>query len=396
MSLFAQTGALAAPVTAQPAVVIRRIETFLYRAKISKPVVSTITSIDRRVALLVRVEDSKGAWGWGEIYATMPAYGAEHRANTVHKMLAGLLLGAPLASPAAGWQMLTQKTYAMMVQTGEHGPFSAAIAGIDCALWDLFARRAGVPLHVLLGGLPGGAPRALPVYASGLNPADGPDVVEASRAQGFRAFKQKIGFGDAIDTGNLQRIRAGMRADEALMVDVNQGWNVTEALRMAPRLAAFNLAWVEEPLLADRPAHEWQQCAQAFSSVLAGGENLLSEQFAGQSAWLGVIQPDVGKWGGVSAAWAVARAALAQGKRYCPHWLASGIGLMASAHLLAATGGDGMLEVDVNENPLREVLAQPYPALVDGAYGLSGRAGIGVEPDLVAASGWLEQRVESA
>ncbi len=400
----AAPAALAAPVAAQPAVVIRRIETFLYRAKISKPVVSTITSIDRRVALLVRLEDSEGACGWGEIYATMPAYGAEHRANTVHKMLAGLLLGAPLASPAACWQMLTQKTYAMMVQTGEHGPFSAAIAGIDCALWDLFARRAGVPLWVLLGGVPGavsggvpgGAPRTLPVYASGLNPADGPAVVEASRAKGFRAFKQKIGFGDAIDSGNLQRIRAGMRAGEALMVDVNQGWSVAEALRMAPGLAAFDLAWVEEPLLADRPAHEWQQCAQAFAPLLAGGENLMAEQFAAQSGWLGVIQPDVGKWGGVSAAWAVARAALAQGKRFCPHWLASGIGLMTSAHLLAGAGGDGMLEVDVNENPLREVLAQPYPALVEGAYGLSRRAGIGVEPDLVAASGWLEQHAQSA
>lgn len=392
MHWFAQSDALATPVTAQPAVVIRRIETFLYRAKISKPVVSTITSLDRRVALLVRVEDSAGAFGWGEIYATMPAYGAEHRAATVHKLLAPLLLGQPLPSPAACWQRLTQKTYAMMVQTGEHGPFSAAIAGTDCALWDLFARRAGVPLCVLLGE----APRALPVYASGLNPADGPEVVEASRAQGFRAFKQKIGFGDEIDIGNLQRIRAGMHSGDALMVDVNQGWSVEQALHMAPKLAAFDLAWVEEPLLADRPAHEWRQCAGAFSSVLAGGENLQSEQFAQQSEWLGVLQPDVGKWGGISASWAVAKAARAQGKRYCPHWLAGGIGLMASAHLLAAAGGDGMLEVDVNENPLREVLAQPFPALVNGAFGLSARAGIGVEPDLAAAAGWLEQRAESA
>lgn len=392
MHWFAQSDALATPVTAQPAVVIRRIETFLYRAKISKPVVSTITSLDRRVALLVRVEDSEGAYGWGEIYATMPAYGAEHRAATVHNLLAPLLLGQPVPSPAACWQRLTQKTYAMMVQTGEHGPFSAAIAGTDCALWDLFARRAGVPLCVLLGE----APRALPVYASGLNPADGPEVVEASRAQGFRAFKQKIGFGDEIDIGNLQRIRAGMHPGEALMVDVNQGWSVEESMRMAPKLAAFDLAWVEEPLLADRPAHEWQQCARTFSSVLAGGENLQSEQFAQQSAWLGVLQPDVGKWGGISASWAVARAALAQGKRYCPHWLAAGIGLMASAHLLAGTGGDGMLEVDVNENPLRAALAQPFPALVNGAFALSQRAGIGVEPDLAAASRWLERREESA
>jgi L-alanine-DL-glutamate epimerase-like enolase superfamily enzyme len=394
--MFSQIGKLAVPVIVQPPTVIRRIDTFLYRAKVSKPVVSTITTLDRRVALLVRVEDGDGAFGWGEIYATMPTYGAEHRVQTLHKLLAPLVIGKAIARPAECWQMLTQKTYAMAIQTGELGPISAAIGGLDCALWDLFARRAGVPLCSLLASLPSGARVALPAYASGLNPADGPEVVEASRARGFRAFKQKIGFGEDVDIGNLQRIRAGMQAGEALMVDVNQGWPIEEALRMAPKLTRFDLAWVEEPLLADRPASEWRQCAQAFSAVLAGGENLRADEFTEQSAWLGVIQPDVGKWGGISASWAVARAALAAGKRYCPHWLGAGIGLMASAHLLAAAGGDGMLEIDVNENPLREALCQPFPALVDGALALTQEPGFGVEPDRAAASGWLVQHDESA
>ena len=410
MTPFAHLDKLAQPARSVPPVTLRRIETFLYRARVSRPVVSTITTFHERVALLVRVEDADGAFGWGEVYVSMPPYGAEHRVRTVHQMLAPLLLGQAVESPAAAWRRLTQKTYAMAVQTGEHGPFSAAISGVDCALWDLFARRAGLPLHALLGAsagapvlptvtqpaLPAVPPPALPAYASGLNPASGPQEVEAARASGYRAFKQKIGFGDAIDLGNLQRIRSGMRQGEALMVDVNQGWHLDEALRVAPLLAPFDLAWVEEPLLADRPALEWRQCAKAFSSVLAGGENLMGGEFDEQSEWLGVIQPDVGKWGGISANWAVAQAARVRGKRYCPHWLAAGVGLLASAHLLAAVGGDGMLEVDFNESALREVLAQPFPPLVDGKFVLNATPGLGVAPDLAHAAQSLQHPEESA
>lgn len=386
-----ELSALAAPGRPQPPVVIRRVETFIYRVQVNKPVVSTLATLTQRTALLLRLEDSEGAFGWGEVYATLPSYGAEHRAQTVHKLLASLLLGQTIHQPAECWLRLTQKTHAMAIQTGESGPISAAIAGLDCALWDLFARRAAVPLCTLLGG----TPQSLPAYASGLNPADGPQVVQACRAQGFRAFKQKIGFGDKVDLGNLARIRADMAAHESLMVDVNQGWTLAQALCMAPQLAPFVLAWVEEPLLADRPAHEWQQCAQAFSSVLAGGENLRAEGFAEQAEWLGVVQPDVGKWGGISAAWAVAQAALARGKRYCPHWLGSGLGLMASAHLLAAVGGDGWLEMDVNENPLREALCQPWPALMEGALVLTQGVGLGVEPDQTATKSCLIQHEET-
>ena len=372
-------------------VVIRRIESFVYRAPVDKPVVSTLAKITERVSLLVRIEDQDGAFGWGEIYSTLPSYGAEHRAMVLHRTIWPLLLGQQVTNPAKFWAMATQKTHAMTIQTGEPGPMAAVLGGLDCALWDLFARKAAQPLCSFLGT----PPRPVPAYASGLNPADGPEVVAVSRANGFRAFKQKIGFGDASDLSILQRIRDGMADHERLMVDVNQGWTLAQALHMAPLLAPFQLDWVEEPLMADRPADEWLQCAAAFSAPLAGGENLREAAFAEQSQWLDVIQPDVGKWGGITGGWTVGRNALAAGKRYCPHWLGGGIGMMFSAHLLAAVGGPGSLEVDVNENPLRDVLSQPYPALLDGSIVLSDKAGIGVEPNMDMAARWLVNHQET-
>jgi D-galactarolactone cycloisomerase len=85
---------------------------------------------------------------------------------------------------------------------------------------------------------------------------------------------------------------------------------------------------------------------------LAGGENLIGfREFdaAIAAGHLGVIQPDICKWGGISGCIAVARRAIAAGRRYYPHWLNSGIGLHAAAHVLAAVGGDGLLEHDAME-----------------------------------------------
>ena len=71
---------------------------------------------------------------------------------------------------------------------------------------------------------------------------------------------------------------------------------------------------------------------------------------------------------------------LAAGRRYCPHFLGGGIGLLASAHLLAAAGGDGLLEIDCNPNPLREGLAILIRQLEDGRLVLSEAPGLGVAP----------------
>ena len=373
---------------------IARIETFVFRAPIGEPVVTSFGSLPERVSVVVRVEDEDGAHGWGEVWCNFPSYGAEHRGLVLHRTLAPMALGRAVDDPAALWRELAMRTHVLALQSGDAGAFSAALAGLDAALWDLKARRAGLPLARLLGG----EVHEVPVYASGLNPGDGPDTVERARAEGYRRFKQKIGFGEEVDLPNLRRIASGLREGEALLVDANQGWTADEARRMAPKLNELPLGWVEEPVAADRPEEEWRLLAEAYAAPLAGGENLRGQDLlrAASDPWLRVVQPDVGKWGGVSGCLAVGQAAVEAGKRYCPHWLSGGIGLMASAHLLSAVGGAGMLEVDSNPNPLRASLAQPFPALVDGAFALTDAPGIGAEPDMGAVRLFLVAQHEAA
>jgi L-alanine-DL-glutamate epimerase-like enolase superfamily enzyme len=142
---------------------------------------------------------------------------------------------------------------------------------------------------------------------------------------------------------------------------------------------------------------EWAELALLSPVPLAGGENVMGyEGFAGLIAngHHGVVQPDMLKWGGVTGAYAVGRRAVMAGRSYCPHWLGSGVGLLAAAQVLAAVGGPGMLEHDVMENPLREALGQPFPRVKNGAFPLPSGPGLGVEPDLKAGADWLMTRTE--
>ena len=54
----------------------------------------------------------------------------------------------------------------------------------------------------------------------------------------------------------------------------------------------------------------------------------------------------------------------------------------ASAHLLAGIGGGGLLEVDANENPLRDLFCGPVADVSEGTVTLSDNPGLGIEPDL--------------
>src|SRR5882672_918443 len=118
---------------------------------------------------------------------------------------------------------------------------------------------------------------------------------------------------------------------------------------------------------------------------LAGGESITTragfEQVLGGDVFRGV-QPDTAKWGGLRVCSGIAGDILRSGKIFCPHYLGGGVGLLASAHLLAGVGGDGLLEMDANDNPLRDRFCGPVADIRDGMVTLSDNAGLGIEPDL--------------
>ena len=368
---------------AMTALRLRSLGAQVFRAPVSVPVVTSFGIMRDRPMVLVRAEDQDGVVGWGEIWCNYPVVGAEHRARLVDQVLARLVEGESFTGPPDAWATLSERTSVLALQSGEPGPFAQCIAGIDIALWDLAARRAGQPLWRMLGG----ATASVDVYASGLNPDDPARLALQCQRAGHRAFKLKVGFGAARDGANLGAMRDALGDDSGLMVDANQGWDLAEAIESAARMAPFGVRWLEEPLRADRPWPEWQALAGRTDIPLAAGENVAGAagfRDAIGSGALAVIQPDIAKWGGVSGVLPVARGIAAAGLRYCPHWLGGGVGLLASAHLLAAVGGTGALEVDANLNPLRTLTCGTLDQIVDGRATLSDEPGIGPVPDPAA------------
>lgn len=362
---------------------LARVEAHVFRTPIKEPVRTSFGTMTERVAVFVRAEDSDGARGWGEIWCNFPNAAAEHRALLFADIVGPRALGRSLDDPVALWAEIDRALHVLRVQSGDAGALSAAAAGLDLAIHDLRARKRGLPLWRALGGTDDSP---VPAYASGLNPGRAAyDTVGRMRAAGYRAFKIKIGFGEETDLGSLRPVAKELKSGERLMVDVNQGWDLRTACAMVPKLAAFGLGWIEEPLTADRPLGEWTQVAACAPTQLAGGENLRGAgpfQELIDSCLFGVIQPDAAKWGGHSGCLPVARAALAAGRTYCPHFLGGAIGLMHSLHLLAAVRGPGLLEVDSNPNPLREGLLGDLLAVREGTVSLPGGQGLGLEPDL--------------
>lgn len=365
-----------------PPIKLASVQAIVLRAPIAEPVQTSFGIMYDRPAVLVRVEDADGVVGWGEIWCNFPSVGAEHRARLLEATVAPILLEQEWASPQHAFTELTRRLRILAIQTGEPGTIAQAIAGADIALWDLVGKRAQQPLWQLLGGT-----QHIQTYASGLSPTAPEKLAAQKHAEGYRAFKLKVGFGAERDLSNLRALRDVLGEDITLMVDANQAWQADEAASMSGLLAQYKPLWLEEPLAADTPIATWQTLAAVSAVPLAAGENLRGEEVFSEaitSQAFAVIQPDLGKWGGFSGCLGIAQLAVEQNRLLCPHWLGGGIGLIASMHLKAAVGGPGFVEVDANPNPLREILAAPFLQPQNGQITLSTQAGLGMEPDLDA------------
>jgi L-alanine-DL-glutamate epimerase-like enolase superfamily enzyme len=368
------------------AITLSRITVAAYRVPISSPVATSFGVMHNRPAVFVRLEDGDGAFGWGEVFANWPAAGAEHRARLLVEDMGDLLLGQPFDDASELFTQLTEKTHIRALQCGEWGPFRQVIAGLDTAMTDLVARRAGLSVSQYLNPK---AEHTVPCYASGIAISQADHQITQSQEAGFSTYKVKVGFDLTRDTALLTGLCSTLGAGETLCADANQAWALPEAERFVAACTDLPLGWLEEPLPADASLTHWRALADQSPIPLAGGENIPGTGgFADAIATgvFGVIQPDIAKWGGFSGCWPVAQAIRAAGQRYCPHYLGGGIGLIASAHLLAAAGGDGLLEVDVNPNPLRDAFDPWQGAAHRGTLTLSDAPGLGIThlPDEIA------------
>ena len=123
-------------------------------------------------------------------------------------------------------------------------PAGAARNAVDCALWDLEAKRAGVRAWDL-AGLAAPGPE-ITAYTLSL---DTPEAMQAQAAQHSHRPLLKIKLGTPDDMPRLEAVRAGA-PDARIIVDANEGWSAQVYADLAPHLVRLGVALVEQPLPA--------------------------------------------------------------------------------------------------------------------------------------------------
>ena len=256
---------------------------------------------------------------------------------------------------------------------GRSGVATQALAAIDVALWDLKAKRAGLPLAKLLGAHRDSV-RTYNTSGGFLNASleEVRDRATRSLEEGIGGIKIKVGLPDsAEDLRRVAGVREHIGADVPLMVDANQQWDRATALRMGRRLEEFDLVWIEEPLDAyDAEGHA--QLAAALNTPIATGEMLASVAEHVRlidARACDIIQPDAPRVGGITQFLRLAALADQRGLGLAPHFA-----MEIHLHLAAAYPREPWVEHFDWLDPLFEERLETR----DGRMLVPDRPGLGV------------------
>jgi len=277
---------------------IKSIETGHYR--IPLPVAlsdSTHGVMTAFEVITVRVKDADGQEGVGYTYTTGHNGGAV--ADLARREIPEIVAGCD----ADLIENLWQKVWWGLHYGGRGGPTVLALSAFDMALWDLKAKRAGLPLWKFLGG----HEREVPCYAGGIDLDLSVDDLlrqtDGNLEKGFRAIKCKAGREKmSEDIARVSAMRRHLGDDFPLMVDANMKWSVDEAIRRARAFREFDLVWLEEPIIPDDVAGH-VRVMQEGGVAIATGENFRTLwEFKQMIAAGGVSypEPDVTNCGGIT------------------------------------------------------------------------------------------------
>ena len=304
------------------------IETFDLTCPLERPFGWSQGWIDQRVTTLVKVTTDDGLVGWGEGAA----------ADLIDGLLAPLLIGQDPMDRAGLWERMFHALYNGNNAVGLAG---SALSALDIALWDLAGKATGLPVCALLGGK---VRDKIAVYATGLYYTEGefPDrLLDEARsyvAAGFKGMKTKVGgLSIAEDVARVGALREAIGPDIHLMVDANEAYNATTAIRIGQKLAELDLVWFEEPVNA-QDLDAYLEVKTALPMAIAGGENLRTryefKPYLTRRAY-DIVQPDIMHCGGITEMQRICAMANACGIQINPHVWGSPVMIAATLHLAA-------------------------------------------------------------
>src|SRR5438067_2747371 len=352
-------------------------------------------------SLVVAIHTDGGVSGIGECDANPWMAKACIEAPGTHTMglsIKDILIGADPFDIGGLWQRI----YLGTAMNGRRGMVIHALSAVEMALWDLCGKALGKPVHALLGGA---TRNSITPYAS-LQPAgkhyeEYRDALCASaeRAKnlGFIAVKTEVtmngpyahgGMCESYDrhTEVLAAVRKTIGPDVTLMIDVQYLWEDAQTcLSVIKDWVEFTPYFLETPIWSDN-VQEMAKLAEVAPMPIACGEWLATRFEFEQLMDVGkvqVVQPDVGRVGGIGEAKIVCDMAKVRGRTVVPHCWKTGISISATAHLAFVTDHCAFIEYlppQLCHERLRRELAHEELALrKDGTIALPVKAGLGIE-----------------
>ncbi|HVW86870.1 MAG TPA: mandelate racemase/muconate lactonizing enzyme family protein [Bryobacteraceae bacterium] len=343
-------------------------------------------SVRWRDLMFVEVHTDAGITGLGE--ATLES--RTDIAESVLRWLEPEYVGLDPAGPEEHWN----RVYYVATRWRNGPALMTGLSAIDMALWDIEAKRLGVPLHRLLGGAIRNELRVYFTHWDASIPKEKrvaaalADLAAKTREQGWTAVKYTLPQAESEleridrDAAELAAVRKvfGSHADIAL--ECAETFSVRTAIQFASAIAPYRPLFLEEPSWRENPAGLGEIAAKSPVPI-ATGEGLFSRYEFKQLLDVkgaAIIQPDVMHAGGITELRKIANMAEAYGVEVAPHQCSGPIAHMASMAAMSVCRNFVIHECEGADNELfREMTEGTYPTQKNGKVRLPDAPGIGIK-----------------
>ena len=350
-----------------------------------------------RYWILVKLTSDTGVVGWGECYAA--AVGPPAMRAVIEDVFGRHMAG----ENPENVELMFRRAYSSGFTQRPDPTVMGAFSGLEIACWDMVGKDRGRPVHALLGGrvsprvraytylYPTRPHHAMPAFWG--DPGQHAEAAADTVARGYTAVKFDPAGPYTIRSGHMPpmpdldrsaafcraiREAVGDRAD--LLFGTHGQFSTGGAIRMGAAIEPYQPLWFEEPVPPD-DVESLRAVARAVRVPVATGERLttLGEFAAVLRAGATILQPALGRAGGLWQGRKIAALAEAANAQVAPHLYAGPVEWAANLHLAASI--PNALMAETIESPFHDALIKGAIRVEEGFVAVPTRPGLGIEVD---------------
>ncbi len=352
---------------------LEKIETIGLRVPLKKVYKGSYYSMPTRCTIITRITDSDGLVG--ESYNADEDKEQEDIIDIINNELFPLIKNKEYSSPSGFWEAMVPSTFD---QLRDRKLATRAIASVDSALWDLYAKRLNVPVRKLWGGYRDD----LPIIGIGGYYSE--DISDIDKEIDYWVEKDVAGMkfkiGKLSPEEDIERLRRGVnRAPEKFkfVVDANQGYKYWDAVKFSELSKNITeLEWFEEPCRWQNDIRDMSNLRLATNVKIAAGQSEISSHAISRMITtnaVDVVNFDA-SWGGGPTEWLkVAGMTAIHGIELGHHEE-----FQLASHLLASVPNGKFVEIfEEDRDPIYWNLIENRPEIKKGVINLPSDPGFG-------------------